>query len=98
MPETVYPTPILTASQLGIPASLRFSSKKDFAPRVGVAYRVGGSNKTVIRGGYGRFIETLLTSQVIDGWAVEASDVAYFTNSPGANGAPIYQAPVFIPI
>ncbi len=95
--QTLYPTPILTAGQLGIPASLRFSSKKDFAPRIGVAYRVGGGNKTVIRGGYGRFIETLLTSQVIDGWAVEASDVAFFTNSQGANGTPIYKAPYSFP-
>jgi len=95
--QTVSPTPILTAGQLGIPASLRFSSKKDFAPRIGLAYRIGGSNKTVIRGGYGRFIETLLTSQVIDGWAVEASDVAYFSNSIGANGNPIYQAPYSFP-
>ena len=60
-----------------------FPQRTDFAPRIGVAYRIGGSNKTVIRGGYGRFIETLLTSQVVDGWAVEASDVAYFHQFPG---------------
>jgi len=95
--ETLYPTPILTAAQAGVPASLRFSSKKDFAPRIGFAYRIGGSNKTVLRGGYGRFIETLLTSQVIDGWAVEASDVSTFTNSIGSNGLPIYQAPYSFP-
>jgi hypothetical protein len=96
--ETIAPTPILTAAQAGIPASLRFSQKTDFAPRVGLAYRIGGSNKTVIRGGYGRFIETLLTSQVIDGWSVEASDVAYFTNTAASNGTPpIYQAPYSFP-
>jgi hypothetical protein len=95
--ETVAPTPIITAAQAGVPASLRFSQKTDFAPRVGFAYRIGGSNKTVIRGGYGRFIETLLTSQVIDGWSVEASDVAYFTNSLGSSGLPTYQAPYSFP-
>jgi len=95
--ETLAPTPILTAAQAGVPASLRFSSKKDFAPRIGFAYRIGGSNKTVLRGGYGRFIETLLTSQVIDGWAVEASDVSTFYNSIGSNGLPIYQAPYSFP-
>ncbi len=52
--ETVSPTPILTAAQAGVPASLRFSQKTDFAPRVGFAYRIGGSDKTVLRGGYGQ--------------------------------------------
>ena len=51
----------------------------------------------MIRGGYGRFIETLLTSQVVDGWSVEASDVGFFTNSIGANGLPIYKAPYSFP-
>ena len=95
--ETLSPTPILTASQVGIPSSLRVSQKTDFAPRIGFAYRIGGKDKTVLRGGYGRFIETILTSQVVDGWAVEASDVGIFTNSIGANGLPIYKAPYSFP-
>ena len=33
----------------------------DFAPRVGFAWRVFNNNKTVLRGGYGRFIESLLS-------------------------------------
>jgi len=90
--ETVAPLPIITAAQAHIPYALRFSSKKDFAPRIGFAYRLGGSNKTVLRGGYGRFIETLQTASVINGWSVESSDVGFFSNS-FTNGTPLYQLP-----
>jgi Carboxypeptidase regulatory-like domain/TonB dependent receptor len=76
---SILPTPILTASQAGIPNSLRYSQKTDFAPRIGFAWRVG--DKTVIRGGYGKFIDSPLGFLILSSWAVEASDVATFTNS-----------------
>src|SRR3954467_11991729 len=44
----IAPTPILTASQAGLPQSLHNSQKTDFAPRVGFAYRPFGNDKTVI--------------------------------------------------
>jgi hypothetical protein len=78
---SIYPTPILTASQAGIPDSLRYSQKTDFAPRIGFAWRVGSDGKTVIRGGYGKFIDSPLGFLILSSWAVEASDVASFTNS-----------------
>ena len=90
--QSIYPTPILTAQQAGIPESLRYSQKTDFAPRFGFAWRPFGDDKTVIRGGYGRFIETLLGSAVLNAWAVEASDVALFRNSI-TNGKPTYTFP-----
>jgi len=77
------PTPILTAKQAGVPENLRFVNATDFAPRFGFAWRVFGNNKTVVRGGYGRFIEALLASGAIDGWAVESSNVGSFANSTG---------------
>jgi hypothetical protein len=76
---SILPTPILTASQAGIPNSLRYSQKTDFAPRIGFAWRVG--DRTVIRGGYGKFIDSPLGFLILSSWAVEASDVATFTNS-----------------
>ena len=44
---------IVVADTQGFPRGLRDSNHTDFQPRVGVAYRPGGSTKTVIRGGYG---------------------------------------------
>ncbi len=79
--QSIAPTPILTASQAGIPQSLRYSAKADFAPRIGFAWRATADGKTVIRGGYGRFIEAQLGNLLLSSWAVEASDVAGFTNS-----------------
>ena len=78
---SIYPTPSLTANQAGIPNSLRYSQKTDFAPRVGFAWRVTSDGKTVIRGGYGKFIDAPLGYLILSSWAVEASDVAGFTNS-----------------
>jgi hypothetical protein len=94
--QSLAPIPIITAAQAGVPSNLRFSSKRDFAPRIGFAWRIGGSNKTVLRGGYGRFIESLLSGSAIDGWSVESSDVAAFPNSV-SNGTPIYSLPYSFP-
>jgi len=85
--QSIAPTPILTAMQAGIPQSLRYSSKTDFAPRIGFAYRATADGKTVIRGGYGKFIEAQLGNLLLSSWAVEASDVAQFTNQI-TNGKP----------
>jgi hypothetical protein len=94
--KSIYPTPILTASQLGIPESLRFSQKTDFAPRVGFAWKPFSSNRTVIRGGYGKFIEALMGGMVDDAWGVHTSDVASFGNSI-VNGKPLYTFPYPFP-
>jgi hypothetical protein len=90
--QSVYPTPILTAAQAGIPQSLRFSQKTDFAPRIGFAWKPFSSDRTVIRGGYGKYIEALMGSMVDDAWGVDTSDVANFTNSV-AGGVPKYTFP-----
>jgi hypothetical protein len=91
--QSIAPTPIITAQQAGIPGSLRYSAKTDFAPRFGFAWRVFGDDKTVLRGGYGRFIESLMSSAVISAWGVQSSDVGFFNNSIQANGMPTYTLP-----
>ncbi len=44
----------------GLPNSLFYQDKNDFAPRIGLAYRPFSDNKTVVRAGFGLFY--LLTS------------------------------------
>jgi hypothetical protein len=44
---------IVIAGTNGVPRGLRQDNWKDFQPRLGFAYRIGGSDKTVVRGGYG---------------------------------------------
>jgi hypothetical protein len=92
--ESLAPTPILTATQAGMPQSLRYSQKFDFAPRIGFAWRI--DNKTVLRGGYGKYIEAELGSLINAAWAVEASDVAKFTNQI-TGGKPLYSFPYALP-
>jgi hypothetical protein len=53
-------TNVRTASQDGLPEGLRQIYKRDFDPRVSVAFRPFRNNKTVIRAGFGIFTVTTL--------------------------------------
>lgn len=90
--SSIYPTPILTAAQAGIPQSLRYSSRTDFSPRVGFAYRPFGDNKTVLRGGYGRYIEALLGGLLNVASEVATTNLPIFTQQI-VNGKPSLQFP-----
>ena len=76
--NAIAPTPILTASQAGIPAALRYTDRNDWGPRLGFAWRPFGNDKTVLRGGWGRFIESPLGFSLVSGWAVHASYVGIY--------------------
>ena len=93
---TIAPTPILTATQAGLPQSLHTSQRSSFAPRIGFAWRPFADGKTVIRGGYGRFIETMLGTLTSAGWGVAASTVATYTNTL-VNGRPTRTFPYPFP-
>jgi hypothetical protein len=93
---SIAPTPILSASQAGLPRIMHSNSMASFAPRIGFAWRVFGDDKTVVRGGYGRFVETLLSALITAGWAVEASEVGSYTNSI-VNGKPTLTFPYAFP-
>jgi hypothetical protein len=93
---SIAPTPILTASQAGIPQQLHTSQKTSFGPRIGFAWRPTSDGKTVVRGGYGRFIEAMLGTLTTAGWGVPASDIGTFTNTI-VSGQPILTFPYPFP-
>ena len=89
---SIAPTPILLASQVGLNNSLHITNKLDFAPRFGFAYRLTKDGKTVIRGGYGKFIEIPLGTLLSAGWAIHSADQAFFNNTI-TNGVPALKFP-----
>jgi hypothetical protein len=82
----ISPTPILTAAQAGIPSDLRYTDKTDWGPRLGFAWRPFATDKTVVRGGWGRFLETPLGFSLVSGWAVHASYLATYSQGYAADG------------
>jgi len=94
--QSIYPTPILTASQAGLSNNLHITNKLDFAPRFGFAYRLTKDSKTVIRGGYGKFIEIPLGTLLGAGWAIHSADQAFFNNTI-TNGTPALKFPAPYP-
>jgi hypothetical protein len=85
---SIAPSPILTAAQAGVPETLRYTDKNDFGPRIGFAWRAFGNDKTVLRGGWGRFIEQPLGFSLVSGWAVASSFVNYTPQSQNVPGGP----------
>lgn len=74
----------------GIPAAVPHDDRKQFAPRLGIAYSPGGSEKTVIRAGFGMFYNDLAQS----GWVTAFQAVnGGIDNSPPAYIDPRYKTP-----
>jgi hypothetical protein len=94
--QSIGPTPILTASQAGLPQNLHNTDKTDFAPRIGFAWRATSDGKTVIRGGYGRFIEVPLGSLLGAGYAIHSANQGFYNQSI-VNGQPSLTFPYPFP-
>ena len=82
----IAPTPLLTASEAGIPDGLRSTDKTDWGPRIGFAWQPYRDGRTVVRGGWGRFIETPLGFALVSGWAVHSSYVGTYNQGYAADG------------
>jgi carboxypeptidase family protein len=78
---SIFPTPVFTATQLGLPPGMRYSQKDDFAPRFGFAWRPIGNDKTVLRGGFGKYIETPLGSLIASQYGVTTTNNNIYNQS-----------------
>jgi len=89
---SIAPTPILQASQVGLPNNLHYTNKTDFAPRFGAAWRATADGKTVIRGGFGIFVEVPLGTLLGAGYAIHSADQGFYNNTI-VNGQPTLSFP-----
>ena len=69
---------IKTADQIGVGNGLINTDKNNFSPRLGFAYRIGGSDRSVLRGGFGIFHPTVAVQGVRD---LLATNEFRFTNT-----------------
>ena len=84
--------PIEKASQLGLGNGLRQFYKKNFQPRVGVAYRPFRDSKTVLRAGFGIFTMTSLGQLSFDTTNINVG-VVQTTANLLPNGQPAFRFP-----
>jgi hypothetical protein len=85
-------TNYITASQDHLPQSLRNTYKRNFQPRVSLAYRPFNDTKTVIRAGFGIFTVTNLGPLSFNNSGNPTSALHTYTNS-GTTAAPLIQFP-----
>ncbi len=88
---------IVTADRAGFPGTrLINATTKDIAPRFGFAYRIGPGAKTVLRGGYGWYYDSLVP-KVFNGLSSGPYVGSLTFDNTISNGVPLYQWPLAFP-
>jgi hypothetical protein len=72
-------------------------SRKDFAPRVGFAWNVGGDGKTVVRGGFGIYYSQIVDNSEANYALTGVTGVFNYTATPGQVGFPTTVASAPLP-
>jgi hypothetical protein len=72
---------ILAADEIGYPKGLRFADKNNVEPRLGIAWRPGADNRTVVRGGYGIYHARILGQVFNSLTGIHTSDNVTFQNT-----------------
>lgn len=86
-------TPVVSSSEAGLPNSLRKSQKDRFLPRIGLAWRPFGNDKTAIRAGFGVYNTTLLGSNFFSlTGTLQAATLTYYS-LPSTYYPPAYMWP-----
>ena len=93
---TIGNTPIVTAQEAGWPEALRQKDLNNFAPRFGFAFRPFTDNRTVIRGGFGVFVNDLIGSVFGSTRNIHTASTESFTNKV-TDGVPYLQFPNAFP-
>jgi len=85
LPNPAYPcSPFETATQAGLGQGLRDTYWKDFDPRVAIAYRPFGNEKTVFRAGFGIFTVPQLGGVAYQMTGTAATNSPTYANTPAS--------------
>ncbi len=86
-------SPVQTASQAGLPQGLRYTYYRNFDPRIGIAWRPFGNDKTVFRTGFGIFTVPTLGGVAYQMTGTGSTNSPFYFNAL-VNGKPLFQLPV----
>lgn len=90
-------TNVLTASQAGLPQTLRTTDHSGWNPRIGLAWQPGADGKTVVRAGLGIYTFIPLGGTAFAPTGIHSSDVRDVYNALDQTGRPLVTLPNILP-